>query len=100
MDMPPVPPIISTEQTTSSVQNDTLNINSCTIEELLVLDCFDLPRARLLEDLWSKGKKFFNAEDVGSMLDLKPHEVEELKSKVDFDLPMASRGIRRVEFKM
>lgn len=98
MDIPPVPPIISTEQTRSSVKNDTLNINSCTIEELLVLECFDLPRARLLEDLRSKGKKFFNAEDVGSMLDLKPHEVEELKSKVEFDLPVAARGIRRVEF--
>jgi len=93
-----VPPIIRTEQTRPSVQNDNLNINSCNIEELLVLDCFDLPRARLLEDLRGKGKKFYNAEDVGSMLDLKPHEVEELKNKVEFDLPVATRGIRRVEF--
>lgn len=98
MDIPPVPPIISTEQTTSSEQNDTLNINSCSFEELLALDCIDLPRARLLEDLRNKGKKFYDAEDVGSILDLKPHEVEELKSKVQFDLPVAIRGIRRVEF--
>jgi hypothetical protein len=45
IDIPPVPPIISTEQTRPSVQNDTLNINSCTIEELLALECFDLPVA-------------------------------------------------------
>ncbi|MBU3130642.1 DUF4339 domain-containing protein [Clostridium tagluense] len=98
-DIPSLPPIVNREKAeTKELISDKLDINNCKLEELLILNCIDLQKARLLLELRDKGKKFYVPEDIGSALDLKPHEVEEIRGIAVFNLPKVSRGIRRVEF--
>lgn len=96
---PPLPPIINIDtDERKELISESLDINNCKVEELLIFDCIDLERAKLLIELRNRGKNFYNSEDIGSALDLKPHEVEEIKGMAVFNLSKVSRGIRRVEF--
>jgi len=75
-----------------------IDINTCQFDDLLSIDCIDLNRANYIFEKRQNGKKFYAVKDIEELLKLKPHEVEELKGKVEFNLSRMLKGVRRVEF--
>lgn len=78
--------------------NKKIDINTCQADDLLSIDCMDMHRINYLIEKRQSGKKFYTLEDVAELLDLKPHEVEELKDKIVFNLSRVVNGVRRIEF--
>ena len=75
-----------------------IDINTCKVDDLLSIDCMDMQRINCLMEKRRSGNKFYALEDVAELLDLKPHEVEELKDKIEFNLSKMLNGVRRIEF--
>lgn len=92
---PPIPDISGTKITKN---NEKIDINNCELEELLAFDCISLQMANHLIEKRRCGKIFYNVDDIRIILDLKPHEIEEIKDKFIFNLSKTSKGVRKVEF--
>ena len=92
------PPIPDFSNAKIPLISEKIDINNCKIEELLKIDCIDLKRANYFIEIRQKGKKFYTVEDIGNVLDLKPHEVEQLKNKIIFKLSKTLNGVRRIDF--
>jgi len=75
-------------------ENKKININTCKAEDLLSIACMDMQRINCLMEKRRSGNKFYTLDDIAELLDLKPHEVEELKDKIEINMS----SVRRIEF--
>ncbi|PJI07517.1 MULTISPECIES: DUF4339 domain-containing protein [Clostridium] len=81
---PPLPDEINMSSQNDK-KTDKIDINNCSLDDLLNLDCMNLKNSKLILDKRKDGMVFNSVEDVGQLLQLKPHQVEEIREKLSFN---------------
>jgi len=92
------PQISASTKTKEFGASKKVDINTCKADDLLSIDCMDMQRINCLMEKRESGKKFYTVEEVAELLELKSHEVEELKDKLEFNSSKILNGVRRIEF--
>ncbi|PJI07516.1 MULTISPECIES: DUF4339 domain-containing protein [Clostridium] len=83
--VPPLPNEINNMNYKSEVEDEKIDINNCSLDDLLNLDCMNLKNSKLILDKRKGGMVFNSVEDVEQLLQLKPHQVEEIREKLSFN---------------
>lgn len=97
---PPLPrreaPVAKSQPAAKPSGAQSIDINSCQADELLALPGMTKARAAAVASHRSKQLQIRTLDELGSVCDMKPHEVQRLKGRVSFGLEATASASRRV----
>jgi len=79
-------------------QNETINLETCTKEDLLTLAGFDETKAEKFISERNNGKQYYDIDSLVAEFEIQPHEMIEIESRLIFAQRPKNKAGRRVDW--